>query len=330
MPLTSLQPISISCISNHAFVWGLLVTLHSICSSCRPKSNLLFNIIDLGLTKEDIKQIPQMLSQFKLHEIQVHFIKLESVFDAEFPRWRGFGGVYARLILQDLLKEQEYTIYTDCDVLWQRDISELWRLRGDAATLWAVPDGGGDLKYSSGTRRAKDFLTLGINIRPNEYFCSGLLLMNLKRLREEEFTIAWKALAKHPPISLDFPDQDILNILQPSPRTHLLPPIWGVFACGISHPSQLNKSVIHYAAYTPWKRGVSYIGMLWWDYFFHFIGFRLFGVRAIPLTLRYALYNLHYRFLRTRTGQILLTLLSVCFNRKLKGKYHQRLFPFDK
>lgn len=318
-------PISVSCASDHAYFCGLWVTLHSLCAHCAAGRALRLHILDGGLSAEDRAALATLTWRFpaKAVDVRIHPID-QSAFRA-LPKWRGNHVAYARLMLQDLLQDEDYTLYTDVDTLWLRDVSELWALRDDTPCM-AVPDGSALLPYSSGKVKAQAFRALGVDIRPEDYFCSGLLLMNLRTFREMGFTQRWMQLLVNNPSALSFPDQDLYNLILPSPLTKPLDWRWGEFAVAYGLRGTGTPRVIHYANAAPWTHKTSAVGMLWWDWLAHHAGFAPLGEAADRLRRQYRAVRLRWWFANSLPGRFGHRLLRLC-NAPAYAKRMDRLFP---
>lgn len=319
------SPISVSCASDHAYFCGLWVTLHSLCAHCAEGCALRLHILDGGLTAEDRAALSTLAGRFPGKTIDVRLHPIDPSDFSALPKWRGSHVAYARLMLQDLLQDEDYTIYIDIDTLWLRDISELWALRDDTPCK-AVPDGSGLPLYSSGETKAKVFRSLGVTIRPEDYFCSGLLLMNLRALREMGFTQRWMQLLSDKPSALSFPDQDLYNLILPYPLTKPLDWRWGEFAVAYGLRGTGTPRVIHYANAAPWTHKTSAVGMLWWDWLAHHAGFAPLGEAADRLRRQYRAVRLRWWFANSLPGRFGHRLLRLC-NAPAYAKRMDRLFP---
>ena len=262
------SPISISCASDANYFCGLLVTLHSLVS-CATAERLVVHVLDMGLTDGNRQDLVRELVSIPGHSVDVRFHAVDDGLFSRFPglpRWRGGFAAYARLLLHEILPEEQYTIYTDVDTLWLRDVSELWAMRMQVPVLAAVPDGSGLPELSSGEKTKTLFAAHGREIDADAYFCSGLLFMNLEELRRRDFTGQWVGFINEKLSLMNFPDQDLLNYLYPAPDTLLLDWRWGEFSTVYGMRGVEEPRVIHYARQTPWKKKITVANMLWWDY----------------------------------------------------------------
>lgn len=103
-------------------------------------------------------------------------------------------------------------IYLDADIIVNLDINELWRIDLDGKMLATVPDI--ECNHVTHAQDSKNkFLITNSFVAYEDYFCAGILLLNLNRLRAEKDSLksGMKFLNEHPQMTLF--DQDVLNYL---------------------------------------------------------------------------------------------------------------------
>lgn len=106
-----------------------------------------------------------------------------------------------RLLLPEILFDYDKVLYMDCDIIVQNNMAELYRsvelgTNYLAAVYEAILDFQEDHVKSLGCY-------------PGSYFNSGVLVMNLAQMRNDEMVSVFLKASKEP--SLRFPDQDVLN-----------------------------------------------------------------------------------------------------------------------
>lgn len=312
--------VSISCASDEAYYCGLLVTLHSLVSHAAEGTLLVCHVLDTGLGEKSRGDLARRLGAIPGRNVTVKYHSVDAGLFEGLPLWRGGYAAYARLFLQDVLSEEDYTIYTDIDTLWLRDVNELWAMRRDVPVLAAVPDGSGLSVLSSGGRTAALFAEHGRAIDPSAYFCSGLFLMNLKELRQRGFSSQWMAFLRDNPDLLEFPDQNLYNWFFPKPDTILLDWRWGEFSTAYGLRGVEEPRVIHYARQAPWKRKITAVGMLWWNYLLDNMGDTRFAAAAHR---RRAL----FRIMRNPIAFNAIYGIAALFNGKAYTKRRAAIFP---
>lgn len=314
------REISISCASDEAYYCGLLVTLHSLVSHAAEGTSLVCHVLDAGLSDASRDDLSRRLAAIPGRTATVQYHKVDVSRFEGLPTWRGGHTAYVRLMLQDILADEDFTVYTDIDTLWLRDVNELWDMRGQTPVLAAVPDGSGLADLSSGDRTAALFAAHGRVIAPASYFCSGLFLMNLKELRERDFSTRWMAFLRENPDLLEFPDQNLYNWFFPVPDTLLLDWRWGEFSTAYGLRDTAEPRVIHYARQAPWKKKISAVGMMWWNYVRENLGDTWLGAAARRRWLV-------FRILRNPVVFSLLYGFAALFNRKVYRKRREAIFP---
>ncbi|MDR2426241.1 MAG: glycosyltransferase family 8 protein [Endomicrobium sp.] len=115
--------------------------------------------------------------------------------------------IYNVLMIPDLIpSEIKKVIFLDCDIIVNKDISELWNIDIKDHLVAAVKD-----NYMG----------------KQNYFNSGVMVFNLPKLREFCFYDKWKEYIKYNVYKMTLHDQDILNPVLMS-NTFYLPVNWNV------------------------------------------------------------------------------------------------------
>ena len=154
-------------------------------------------------------------NKIKLIEIVEKFddrIQFYSLSDDLFEEYNAQMGNYTvgamfRVMLPKILGDLNRIIYLDADLLFNRDIQELWDIDINDYCLAAVPD----LNVKKGY--IWTYPTRGKVIEKFKYFNSGVLYMNLENIRKKGdlHTQTIEYLKEHP--ESDLPDQDALNVI---------------------------------------------------------------------------------------------------------------------
>lgn len=228
-----MDPIHICLSSNSRYLPGLLVAMVSIVRSSSDKKRLVFHVFSDGLSYEEKQKIIDVVMELGadkplFHEPDINPIK------EKFNAYKSAHTAFLRLFYCDLIDE-DWVVYTDVDTLWMRDISELWELRDDkVSVLWCR-----DLP--SIQRGVKAYSKWNPDFEEDRYSCSGVMLMNLKRMRESkfidkciDFVTKWGT-----PF---FVDQDILNYVCRNDEK-ALPPHWD---CLRPNKEAVNGVVYHF------------------------------------------------------------------------------------
>ena len=119
------------------------------------------------------------------------------------------GMLYRFLLPQLLSLDIDKVIYLDSDIIVNLDIKELWQIELGDKILAAVPEIS-HYKTNDYMKHAFKLCDDGI-VKCEDYFNSGVLVMNLKLLRAEEIIMDGLRFCTQNPRYQGYPDQDILN-----------------------------------------------------------------------------------------------------------------------
>lgn len=217
---------------------------------------------------EDMKQALKKIdvnNQMEFEYILMHD-KLQGVYvDERYTIAASF-----RLLISELLPQYDKVIYMDCDMIIRNNLAELYRTTepGDNY-LGAVYEAALDFQ-------APNLEKLGF--KPGEYFNSGFLVMNLEQLRKDDMAANFIEALKVD--YLEFPDQDVLNMLckgrvvalppqYNSIRTYYLPQYKKFFLQKYTESDwdKVQKhGNIHYTGDKPWRTFTVEFDV-WWQYY---------------------------------------------------------------
>ena len=173
--------------------------------------------------------------------------------------------MFYRLLIPQLLSAEKKAIYLDSDIIVNLDIMELWKTKLNEYPLAVVPEiANGIIPSTKSALCSEGF------INEENYFNSGVLLMNLEVLRaeEEKINAAIKFRGEHPKWSLF--DQEVLNYCFEA-RTIGLPLKFNnmIKDRRIQGDFSIGEEIYHYAG---GKAGLGIdmsdpFNRLWWSYF---------------------------------------------------------------
>ena len=172
---------------------------------------------------------------------------------------------YRFFIPQVLSPEINKAIYLDSDIIVNLDINELWQINLADKPLGAVPEI--LIETNPLTSAAKKNLVKNNLTAPEDYFNAGVLLINLKVMRDSEKIISrgLKFLSEHQEMA--FPDQDVLNYLF-SKNYLKLPERFDVFLYKAREEKyQPAPAIYHYISDTLQLHTQDPFNRLWFKYF---------------------------------------------------------------
>ena len=237
--------------ADNAYFEGLLVTAWSIAANCRQPQDLVFHVIDGGISDSNWKFFVRSLGRFDAETDRI--IIDQSSCLKSFGTWHGTGKMaYARLLLPDLLPNTDHIIYSDVDIIWLADISRLWDLRDARLILQCVPHE--RIGMFSCAREQLWIENLGRKFHPERYFCTGMLVMNLRRFRAENLHTQMIEALISAGGNAPFADQSVLNaFLSDREDVGMLESKWQILSNDTQGYDRQTDVVIHFAGDAPWN-----------------------------------------------------------------------------
>ena len=207
-------------------------------------------------------------------EQQIDFVNVEKKLDAKSIDVSkltidGARGTLFRLLLPDVVAVNKI-IYLDCDIVVNMDISELWDIPIGEYAVAAVRDVW-SLNFIKGVpipwRLGKAWEILGVE--RDEYFNAGVLLLNLKKLRDKynflKFVENFYAKYKK---CITLADQECLNYIFANDKLLIVEKFNRIDANGVKEDA-LRGSIWHMAggAAKPWVTCTRpFVDDLYWRY----------------------------------------------------------------
>jgi lipopolysaccharide biosynthesis glycosyltransferase len=181
-------PITIACAADDGYAMHMAVMLRSVLENIPASQRVCIFAIDGGIKESNKAKI---LASLGKESVDFNWITEPVELPDNLPLAKDVlshanKAVYYRLLLADVLPiDQEKVIYLDSDLIVIQDLQKLWQTDiGDNYVL-AVQDG--SIPFVSSPYGLKKYQDL--NISPeNKYFNSGVLVINLKKWRDENIS----------------------------------------------------------------------------------------------------------------------------------------------
>lgn len=198
--------------SSAYYVPYLSVTIKSVIETAKADYNYDILILHKEITDTEIRKMQTMVKE---NNFSIRFIKVDKFLDGQDYNFRdGYSPEsFYRVVMVDILKMYDKVIYLDCDVIVKKSVSELY-CENDVRNYYvaATKDIDGMASSICDHENRKQYMLgfLGLN-RLEDYFQSGVMIFNLKKIRED-FSLAdiIKASCAE---EIMFGDQDVLNML---------------------------------------------------------------------------------------------------------------------
>lgn len=287
---TENQPIVVVCAADDNYAMPLAAMVCSVMDNLRDDCSVAFFIIDGGIKKRSKENI---LKTLKNKKCEVSFLpNLSSYFDENFKEAVHYTitegqakkhltiETYYRLLIPELLPQTfEKAIYLDCDLVVDQDISLLWEIDLEDNYLLAAPDLW--IHSIAAHNGLLNYQELGIKNINAKYFNAGVVVVNIKKWRDENILRDATEYLKQNKEYIRFADQDILNALlvdkwgELDPQWNVTPGIYeyssweaSPFSEGIYNSIINEPNIIHFAAADkPWNSRKS----LFQDYFYRYV-----------------------------------------------------------
>jgi lipopolysaccharide biosynthesis glycosyltransferase len=225
----------------------------------------IYCVVPKNVTSQNRKDLRELTEIFDA-DAKIFFLEANNDFDNA-----KYGGFYIssfyRLMLPVLLPSLDKILYLDSDTLVCGDLLELYGLNLEGNFLAGVRD---VLNY----KESRDGISSQLG-----YINAGILLFNLKLIREEKLYDEWVITAKIK--TLKYFDQDILNLTCQNRIIHLplkynyFPRdkkqgyrksiLYGVHSLPEFEEAYKNPVIYHFIHIKPWNRP-AYLSNIWWRY----------------------------------------------------------------
>lgn len=188
--------------SDERFASVFATSVLSLFDNNQEVDEITVYLIEDNITKESKAKFQEIAQTYRRHIITIPMPDLEKLVgvDVVIPSYNRMA-TCGRLFIPSLLpKDIDKVIYADCDTMFESSIEDLWNI--DIS------------KYSVGMTdcaQNPSFRTqLGLS-KKGIYYNSGLLLINLKRWREEQAEERFLDFIKSQGGYIPFPDEGVLN-----------------------------------------------------------------------------------------------------------------------
>lgn len=208
--------ITIACITDAKFMRHTGAMLHSALAASAPATCAMRVLHSDAIDADDQSRLHELVARFgaTLNFIFIGDDRIADLPSGYFPR-----AVWLRILLPELLPDCAKILYLDSDIIVTSSLAPLWETDVSGHLLGAVTNP----FYPFMPDHPR--LQLGIS-DPRDYFNSGVLLMNLQRMRDQGSAAQLRAYAREHP-GAPYPDQDALNAVCRG-RWLALHPRWNV------------------------------------------------------------------------------------------------------
>ncbi len=189
------------------------VMLHSVLAHSPDRPVLVHYLHGASLNPRFARKLSEMVARLG-HSVSFYDIPEGRVADLPAPDYFT-RAMWYRLLLPELLPDVARVLYLDVDTVAVDDLGPLWQIDLGQQYLGAVTN----VFWIAG--HAERVASLGL--RPESYFNSGVLMLNLKQLRADDCSAKIRDVILRRKAELLWPDQDALNLTLGDHRVALHP-----------------------------------------------------------------------------------------------------------
>ncbi len=228
----------------------------------------ILHSIDVGLEKDGLRQLKGLFRNFR-----IQYRTVDDCFDKSYEVRGITTATYYRLLIPEVVPEYDKVIYSDVDVIFQSDLSDLYEntdlegyyVAGVNSLSHLIPDH--DMYYKK------------MSVDSTKTIYAGNIILNSKALLQDGIIDKFRS---HAAKQYRFQDMDVLNIVCAG-KIKYLPPSFCLTTyyadlilrkkeelCKIwsEHKMQnvFKEGIIHYNGQKPWK-GYCLNFDIWWEYY---------------------------------------------------------------
>ena len=168
---------------DNGYIPFLGVALKSLIDNTSKENKYAIKILYTSVTEENKKRI----KKYEQENVTIEFVdlnkQLNEIKEKLYTRNYFSNTTYYRLFIPELYPEYDKVVYIDSDTICLSDIANLYNIDMGDNLIAAVPDGA-----VQAIDVFKDYVERVVGVADyNKYFNAGVIVMNLKELREYKF-----------------------------------------------------------------------------------------------------------------------------------------------
>ena len=243
----------------------LHVALISLIKNASKDRRYKIIVVYQELNEENRNNLAKLVEDYPNFEMEFKFMKqsLDMITDRIENRLRSdyfTMTIYFRIFIPDMYPEYDKAIYIDSDIIVPGDISELYDTDMHDNLIGVVTDGS-----VNDVPELQRYMTESLGLKLGDYFNSGMLLMNMKELRNVHLAEHFLYLLNKYHFDCVAPDQDYLNSMCYG-KIEYLDSCWDAMP-NRNKPEIENPKIIHYYLFDkPW----CYDDIQYQDYFWEY------------------------------------------------------------
>ncbi|UJF29146.1 glycosyltransferase family 8 protein [Kaistella sp. 97-N-M2] len=256
------------CFDNN-FALPAFISISSLSYYAKEQTHyIVYCVVNKDLTDANKAHIQSLSNK----NLTINFVEAKSTFQNAHQHRGITESTYYRLMLHDLLPQENKILYLDVDVLINDDLSELYNINLDGYIIGGVRNLYIHQVFEEHLVEIPYWKEHFSNAKYT-YINAGVLLINLEKIRLTKIWEKWLELAKY---KWEYHDQDILNMSCKNKILFLSPKFNATYAVRAKGADQWDlfskyelseKPVIyHFTAKKPWDSKYMDQSTVWWNF----------------------------------------------------------------
>lgn len=246
--------------ADNGYAPYISVSVDSLAEHVSPSHRYAVYILHAGLNEE----ATQKLCALSRENVCVQCVdisdRLQALIDSTKHRDVYLGATHYRLFIADLFPQYDKAVYLDGDTVVNTDIEKLYRTDIGGCLVGAAND-----EYVFRTTVLRRYAAVALGILPQSYFNDGVLLLNLRTMRNENFYARFVSLLQTCRYMVA-QAKDIWNVLCRD-RVYYFAQSWNTIPQSEEDDDAPVPKIVHFAhTFKPWH----YDGIAYRKYFWQF------------------------------------------------------------
>ena len=250
--------------TDDAYVPFLAVTLQSLEQNADRNYN--YKIKVLNTDNISVENKSKLIAEYSRDVFDIEFVDvspyIEKISAKLHTRDYYSKTTYYRLFIPTMYPELDKALYLDCDIAVNDSISNLYNTELGDNYVGAIPDQ--SVKYLS--REFQEYVEKRVGVdKYDQYFNAGILVMNLKKLREIDFENKFIDLLSNIKFNVA-QDQDYLNVICKG-HVAFIDETWNQMPLPVEIERPAKPKLIHYnLSFKPWRLDYVLYEEVFWNY----------------------------------------------------------------
>ena len=240
------EVLAIALSANERYMPGALVAAASLAVNAKLGTILHFHLFTEEVKDGTFEFFETTLKRIHKNTEVSRYECDEKMLDG-LPYWAGSRMAAVRCHYATLMPDVDWCLYLDCDVLYLASVEEHFSYRDENVYACVVQEESANTRQNECKWISEH---CGIDVRDENYFNSGVVLFNLKKLRQDGIPEKlMKFFRSHPDVPS--PDQDALNATLCG-GVKMIPQKFDRLQVMLSDVKLEDRPVVHYVHGNPW------------------------------------------------------------------------------